>query len=457
LKRQWLGATKGNIFFSLTPVQLIVFGYFVFVMMGAVLLSLPFSLKPGVQLSPMDALFTATSAVSVTGLAVANTPDTFSLTGRIILVFLIQFGGIGIMTLGTLLYVLLGNQVNLRNRMMIMVDQNQTSMQGLVNLMLFIFKIAIAFELIGAVILTVYFWTYYDMSLLNAFGTGLFHSVSGFTNAGFDLFGSSLWKFSHDYLFQLVMSVLLMAGSIGFPVLLEIYAYIEAIRKGRNFRFSLYTKLTTVTFGLLLAGGFVFCLLSEMNGSLSGLPWYQKAAVSMFNSLNTRSGGFSSFDMRAFGEATLIFFCLLMFIGGSPSSCGGGIRTTTFAVVMLSLVSSLRGRSTVKIFHRELFDNDILKAFTVFMIAFVLVCASVILLLELEPFSATEIVFEVCSAFGTTGLSMGITGELSSPGKTIIIILMFIGRIGLVSLLLLFKKPRNEINYHFVKERVIVG
>lgn len=457
MNKKFWDVRKNKSVFFLTPVQLIVFGYFLFVIIGTVLLSLPASLNSGVRLSPIDALFTATSAISVTGLTVVSTTDTFSLFGRAILVFLLQIGGIGIMTLGTLLYVLVGNQVNLRNRMMIMADQNQTSMQGMVYLMLFIFKMAIAFELIGTVILSAYFWAYYDMPILNALGSGLFHSVSGFTNAGFDLFGNSLWEYSGDYVIQFIIGVLLMAGAIGFPVLLELHDYIKARRNARSFRFSLYTKLTTVTFGLLMLAGFILILLYEMNGPLSGLPWHQKAAVALFNSLNTRSGGFSSFDVSAFGEATLLFFCLLMFIGGSPSSCGGGIRTTTFAVIILSMVSSLKGRSTVRIFQRELFDSDIARAFSVFIVAIVLVFTSVILLLGSEPFSTAEIIFEACSAFGTTGLSMGITDKLSSMGKIIIIILMFIGRIGLISLLLLFRKPKKDSGYHFVKERVIVG
>lgn len=457
MNKQFWGVKKNKSVFSLSPVQLIVFGYFLFVIIGAVLLSLPVSLNSGVRLSPIDALFTATSAISVTGLTVVSTPDTFSLFGRAILVFLLQIGGIGIMTLGTLFYVLIGNQVNLRNRMMIMADQNQNSMQGMVYLMLFIFKLAIAFEFIGTVILSTYFWAYYDMPILNALGSGLFHSVSGFTNAGFDLFGNSLWEYSGDYVIQFVIGVLLMAGAIGFPVLLELHDYIKARRNAGSFRFSLYTKLTSITFGLLLVAGFILILLYEMTGPLSGLPWHQKAAVALFNSLNTRSGGFSTFDVSAFGEATLLFFCLLMFIGGSPSSCGGGIRTTTFAVIILSMVSSLKGRSAVMIFQRELFDSDIVRAFSVFIVGIVLVFTSVILLLGSEPFSTTEIIFEACSAFGTAGLSMGITGQLSSMGKIIIIILMFIGRIGLISLLLLFRKHKKDSGYHFVKERVIVG
>lgn len=442
---------------TVTPVQIIVIGYLVFAVTGTILLSLPFSQRPGVELSFIDALFTATSAISVTGLTVVSTPDTFSLVGRGILLFLLQFGGIGIMTLGTLVYVLRGNQVNLRNRMMIRADQNQTSLQGMVILMLFIFKVAIIFELLGTLMLTANFLLMHHMPFWDALGMGFFHSVSGFTNAGFDLFGDSLQGFPRDYLFQGVISVLLLAGAIGFPVLLEVYSYIIARRRGQKFRFSLYTKLTTITFGALLVAGLIIVLLSEMTGSLAGMPWHQKIAVALFHSLTTRNGGFSTIDVGVFRNATLLFFCLLMFIGASPSSCGGGIRTTTFAVIILSVVAFFRGQSSVKVFRRELFQEDIMRAFAVFFVAAMLVFASVIVLMEIESFSTTEILFEACSAFGTTGLSMGITGALSTPGKIIIIFLMFVGRVGIISLLLLFQKKQANDRYHYVKEKVIIG
>lgn len=442
---------------SLTPVQLIVLAYLLFAALGTILLSLPFSRFDGVELSLIDALFTATSAISVTGLTVVSTPDTFNLVGRTILAVLLQFGGIGIMTLGTLVYVLRGNQVNLRNRMMIRADQNQTSLQGMVVLMLFIFKIAIIFELIGATILTFNFWYTHQIPFINALGMGVFHGISAFTNAGFDLFGNSLQNFEEDYLMQSVIGMLLILGAIGFPVLLEVNTYIKSRRNNTKFKFSLYTKLTTLTFGALLIAGFLFVLGSELSGSLAGMPWHQKISVAFFHSLTTRNGGFSTVDVSIFRNATLMFFCMLMFIGASPSSCGGGIRTTTFAVIILAVISFLRGRSSVKVFRRELFSEDIMRAFSVFFVAAMLVFVAIIILMEIEPFSTTEILFEVCSAFGTTGLSMGITEELSTVGKAVIIFLMFIGRIGIISLLLLFQKSRIDERYHYVKERIIIG
>lgn len=442
---------------TVTPFQLIALGYLLFAILGTVLISLPFSLQPGVKLGLVDALFTATSAISVTGLTVVDTKDTFSTTGKFILAFLMQFGGIGIMTLGTLVFVMRGNQIRLRERMMIRADQNQPSLQGMVYLILFIFKAAVLLELLGALILTLHFMSNYQASFLSALGSGLFHSISGFTNCGFDLFGNSLQGFKDDYVVKSVIGLLLLTGSIGFPVLLEVNANISSWRKQRRVKFSLYTKITTITFFILLLAGFIFVLQSEQNGTLAGMPWYQKITVSFFQSLTTKSGGFSLVDIRAYNPSTLMFFCLLMFIGASPSSCGGGIRTTTFAVLILSLLSFLKGKSSVKVFRRELFQEDITKAFMVFFVAVMLVVAAVITLSAIENFSTKEILFEICSAFGTTGLSMGITASLSTAGKTVLIILMFIGRIGLVPLLFLFRGRKPDDRYHYVKEHIIVG
>ena len=443
--------------FSLTPVQLMVLGYFLFTIIGTILLILPFSLNTGKQLNLIDAFFTATSAVSVTGLTVVSTPDTFSLTGRVILSFLLQFGGIGIMALGTLVYILSGTKIHLRTYAMIRTDQNQTSTHGMVSLMLFILKVAVIFEILGAIILTTRFFLNYHMPFSDALGMGIFHSISGFTNAGFDLFGDGLQNFQQDYLIQSVISILLLSGAIGFPVLLEAHSYYLSLRKKTRFTFSLYTKVTTITFLTLLFLGFIFVLLSELHGSLANMSWQEKISVAFFHSLNTRNGGFSTIDINVFSTPTLLFLSLLMFIGASPSSCGGGIRTTTFAINVISVFSYMRGRNSVKIMNRELYQEDILKSFMISFFAAMLVIVSVIFLMETENFASREILFEVCSAFGTTGLSTGIVTNLSVTGKLIIIFLMFVGRIGILSLLMLLHNHRSKDKYHIIKERIIIG
>jgi len=444
-------------YLSLTPAQVIVLGYLLFDLLATILLMLPCSLNQGVKLNFIDALFTATSAISVTGLTVVSTPDSFSFTGLVILVFTMQIGGIGIMTLGTLVYMLLGSKISLSTRLMMQSDQNQISFNGMVRLMVFILKVALVFEIIGTLILTMYFWQVYQMPFAKALGFGAFHSVSGFNNAGFDLFGNSLLNFSGDYLIQTVIAVLLLGGAIGFPALFELYLYIKALRNKNRFRFSLYTKITTSTFIVLLLLGFMVMLLVETSSAFSGLTWQEKISTAMFQSLSTRSGGFFTINIGELNDTTLLFFSLLMFIGASPSSCGGGIRTTTFAITILSMLASFRGRNEVTVFGRELYPEDIVKAFTVFSIAGMIVAGAMILLTALEPFTVGQIVFEVSSAFGTTGLSTGITGNLSTLGKLIIIILMFMGRIGIILLLLLFQGKSAVHRIHLVKEKIIVG
>ncbi len=437
----------------LTPVHLIVLAYLAFALAGTALLMLPVSLRPGVEISFIDALFTATSAVSVTGLTVVSTPDTFDAFGRAVLLVLIQFGGIGVMTLGTLMFVLMGRRLNLGARMMMKVDQNSPHLQGLVRLMLFILKLALLTELAAAVVMFGYFAVKYQLPAPEALSLSVFHAVSGFTNAGFDLFGDSLRSFRQDIPFQLIIGLLLIAGGIGFPVFLEIIEYVRT-RK----RLSLFCKLTGLTFAGLIIFGFVLILAGEHNGSLANLSASEKVSVALFQSLTTRSGGFSTFEVAEFRNATLLIMCLLMFIGCSPSSCGGGIRTTTFAVILLSICALFRGRSTVQVLGRELHPEDVQQAYSILVIAGLLVFTGAVILMEIEPFGAIPILFEVCSAFGTTGLSMGITPDLSPVSKVVLIILMFIGRIGILALVL-FSQPAHPKKHiiHYPKERLIVG
>lgn len=437
----------------ITPVQLIVLSYLALALLGAILLSLPISLKPGVSISFMDALFTSTSAISVTGLSVVTVHQTYSSFGLAILLLWLQLGGIGIMTLGTLMYVVLGRQINLRGRMLIKVDQNQSSLEGMVILMLFIFKLALLLELFAALLLTGHFFINYNLDLKSAFLMGVFHAISAFTNAGFDLFGNSLQGFPHDYFIHTVITVLLVLGAIGFPVLMEVRSRLR--RKIKHF--SLFTKVAVITYGGLLILGFIIILFGEGYTSLVGVPWHQKLSVALFQSASTRSGGFTTFDITQFGSATLLFLCLLMFIGGSPSSCGGGIRTTTFAVIILSIFTLWRGRDHVQLFGRELYPQDINRAYSIFAVAIMLVFFSTMAILYLEPFDVVPVLFEVCSAFGTCGMSMGITADLGTISKAILIVLMFIGRVGLLALLLLRHRPGKKEKFHYVKERIIVG
>jgi potassium uptake TrkH family protein len=440
----------------LTSVQMIVLFYLGAVMIATILFSLPIALQPEIELSFLDAIFTAVSAVSVTGLTVVSTAETFSTTGIFMLAFVLQFGGIGIMTLGTFIWLILGKKIGLRERQLIMTDQNRGTFSGLVQLMKEILKLILLIEFIGGLILSLYFLHYFP-TWQEAFLQGFFASVSATTNAGFDITGNSLVPFANDYFVQTITIILLILGAIGFPVLLEIKEFFKNRKLKNKFNFSLFAKLTTITFfGLTIIGMFLI-LIFDWSQFLFDKAWHEKIFYALFQSVTTRNGGLATMDVSQFSVATQLILSTLMFIGASPSSVGGGIRTTTFAIVILTIIAFSRGKKSVKIFRRELDPEDIIKSFVVISVAIFICGSAVILLAAFEPFPLLAIVFEVTSAFGTTGLSMGITPNLSPIGKEIIIILMFIGRIGIFSFLFIIRGKDTHESYHFPKEKVIIG
>lgn len=441
---------------KLSPSQVIVTFYLIASLISVALLSLPIALKPGVEWAFIDVLFTAVSAISVTGLGVVSTPDTFSTTGIFFLMFILQFGGIGIMTLGTFFWLVLGKKIGLKERQLIQTDQNQSSLAGLVKLMKNILIIILLIELAGGLILGTYFLGYFP-TWQEAYLQGMFASVSATTNAGFDITGQSLIPFAHDYFVQTVNIVLLTLGAIGFPVLIELKDYFATRKLARRAHFSLYTKLTTVTFFGLMAFGTIAILLLEYNHFFAGKTWHESFFYAFFQSSTTRNGGLATMDMSLFTNPTLLVISVLMFVGASPSSVGGGVRTTTVAIILLFLYSFARGRKSVKVFKREFESEDILKAMAVMSTALMLCFAAVVVLSITEPFTTMQLIFEVTSAFGTTGLSMGITPELSTFGKFVLIILMFIGRIGILSFITIISRPGSKDLYHFPKEKVIIG
>ncbi|NWQ43244.1 TrkH family potassium uptake protein [Bacillus sp. EB106-08-02-XG196] len=439
-----------------TSVQLLVLFYFAAVILSTILLLFPITLKDGAELSLLDALFISASAVSVTGLSTVSLTEILSVPGTFIFAFILQFGGIGVMTLGTFIWLLMGKKIGLMERKLIMTDQNQTNLSGLVILMRQILLIMIAIELIGTLILGFYFLNYFP-TWEEAFLQGFFASISATTNAGFDITGESLIPFANDYFIQSINILLMIFGSIGFPVLIEIKNYFITKRK-RSFRFSLFTKLTTFTFFALIIVGALCIYIFESNHFFADKAWHQSLFYSLFQSVTTRNGGLATMDMNEFSTPTLLVLSSLMFIGASPSSVGGGIRTTTFAIMLLAIYSYAKGKNSIKVFKREIDPQDVTKAFVVITTAAMICGIAVALLTFLEPkMSLLQLFFEVCSAFGTTGLSMGITADLSIGGKIIIILLMFIGRIGIFSFLFLLRGETKEEHYRYPKERVIIG
>ncbi len=441
----------------ITPAQAIISFYFIAVTVSVLLLRIPAVHKEGVEVALLDTIFVAISSVSVTGLTVLNISETYSTFGIFVLLFVFQFGGIGVMTLGTFFYLILGKKIGLRGRQLIMVDHNQTNLAGLVALIREIIKIILLIELIGAVILGFHFLNYYP-SAADAFMQGLFASISATTNAGLDITGASLEPYANDYFVQLITIILITLGAIGFPVLIEFKNYLfHKETMALPFRFSLFTKITTITFAALLVFGTVMIILFEFRHYFNDMVWHKAFFYAFFQSASTRSGGLATMDIREFSDPTLLVISVLMFIGASPSSVGGGIRTTTLAILILFLFHFARGKRHIKIFKREIHEDDITKALAVTILAVIICITAVIVLSITEKHSLLSIIFEVSSAFGTTGLSMGITSDLSTFGKWVIMALMFIGRIGLVSFLLILRGKEQDVNYHYPKERIIIG
>lgn len=442
---------------KLSPVQILLSFYFLSVLLSMILLSLPIAHQEDVEIAFIDLLFTAVSALSVTGLSTVVIAETFNTLGFFILAGVLQLGAVGIMAIGTFIWLLLGKRIGLRERHLIMTDQNQTSFDGMVRLIKQIILVLLTIELIAFLILGTYYLRYFPTAG-EAYFNGFFGTISAISNGGFDITGNSLIPFKDDYFVQFINILLIIFGAIGFPVLIEVKRYIfEKRKKRRYFRFSLFTKVTTLTFFILIIFGTVVIFLLDMNHYFAGLPWHESFFYSLFQSVTTRSGGLSTLNVAELTRGNHLFMSFLMFIGASPSSAGGGIRTTTFALVIVFIITYARGGKSIKLFNREVYEDDLMKAVTVTLMAFVLIFTSLLIISLLEPFTIEQILFEVTSAFGTVGLSLGITNKLTVASKLILIILMFIGRVGVISFLLMFKRDRKKANYHYPKERIIIG
>jgi len=447
---------------AFSAIQIIVFAYLIAVLLCTVFLMLPISRKQGIELSLMDGLFVATSAISVTGLTTVNIVNTFSTFGQSILMLAFQFGGIGIMTLGSLLWLMLGQSITLSQRRLLMLDQNQTHLSGLVRLLLVIVRMVVYIELIGTILFGFYFkFAGYYTNWNDSFYYSLFHTLSSFTNAGFDLFETANAQFGDDYFAQAITMLLIVLGSIGFPVLVELREYVLRRSRGdMRFRFSLFTKITSITYISIMAVGAIGIWVMERTLLMADKSWHSQLFISLFNSVTLRSAGLSTIDFSEFGAGAHFFMSVLMFIGGSPSSTGGGIRTTTLAVLFLTLVSVARQRKEVTAFSRTIRHDEVLKSFFVFSLAVFLCITSIIAIESVggKSFSLQAIIFEVTSAFGTCGASLGITSDLRGAAKWVIIILMFIGRIGLVLLLGLFHRDKKRtLKVRYPEEKIIIG
>jgi len=437
---------------KLTPYQILVLGFATLILCGALLLMTPMASVNGHSLSFIDALFTSTSAVCVTGLVVVDTGTYFSLFGQLVIIFLIQAGGLGIMTMATLMALVMRRKIQLRERLIMQEALNQMTVSGVVRLTQYIILITLLIEFVGGTILAI---NWYPQLGNQGIYFGYWHAVSSFCNAGFDLFGnfSSLTNYVNDATVNLTISSLIILGGIGFTVMFDVWHN----RRWRNF--SLHTKLVLVTTTVLLVSGSLVILLLEMNNpdTLGPLSWQGKFLGSYFQSVSTRTAGYNTVDIGKLQDATIFFMVILMFIGASPSSTGGGIKTTTIGVLIAAVWALITGKQDAEIFQRRISQQLIYKAFTVFFIAATLVIFVTMMMSITESASFLRILFEVVSAFGTVGLTTGITPTLTDYGKMWIIVTMFAGRVGPVTLALALALRTRKGMVHYPEGKINIG
>lgn len=442
----------------LLPGQVVALAAIGLIVLGGCLLMLPFSTMPGVHLGLIDALFTATSAVCVTGLIVMDTPQDFTAFGQGVILFLIQIGGLGYALMATLILLMLGRRLGLRDRMMLSESMSTMDMQGLVRFVKMVVLITFSLEGIGAILLTLRFAIDHDWG--TAIYYGIFHAISAFNNAGFALFSDSLGAFQKDWSINFIVTSLVILGSIGFLVFEDI---LDNYR-GTRFRFGTHTKLVVTTTGILIAVGTLGITLLEWNNpaTLQPLSLGETLTVSYFQSVS-RTAGFTTINLGEMREPTLYFLLILMAIGGSPSSMSGGIKTTTIAIVFLTIWSLLRRESDVEVFHRRIPPNLITRALCLTILALTLITGMTLLLSSTESQPFLSLMFEVTSAMGIVGMSLGdgdtrsLSALLSDFGKVMIMLSMLLGRFGPLLIGLSAVKTLVNKRYRYAQSHVVIG
>ncbi|MDL2287933.1 Trk family potassium uptake protein [Oscillospiraceae bacterium OttesenSCG-928-F05] len=457
--------------FRLSAPQTIMAGFGCMILIGALLLSLPIASKSGESVGFLNALFTATSANCVTGLVVVNTAAHWTWFGKLVILLLIQVGAWGFMTVMTLMLLMIKRQISLRNRQAIQASFNQDGIGGMVRLVKRVVLVSLAFEGAGAILLAAAFHRAAAMPVFEALYKGVFHSISAFCNAGFDILGNeSLVPFQRNIPINLIIMSLIIAGGIGFTVWGEVAALIRNPRKQslrtRIVHLSLHSKIVfTVTGILIVAGTALFLLLEWANPeTLGALPIGAKVQAALFQSVTLRTAGFNSIPQDGLHELSQFLSCILMLIGGSSASAAGGMKTVTLGVIVISMISVLKGRNRLEAFGRTLPLDLLQKALTVAGTMLAVVFASTLLLHFTErggPFPHTflDLLFESCSAAGTVGVTTGLTPYLSAAGKIVLTICMYLGRLSPVTVVVALNTKLHAGNdgTGYPHERVIIG
>ncbi|WP_310442499.1 TrkH family potassium uptake protein [Sulfurimonas sp.] len=435
---------------------MIFMSFVILIGIGAFLLMLPFAHNG--ELSVIDALFTATSAVCVTGLIVKDTPVDFTGFGHVVILSLIQIGGLGYMTAVTFLAIMRRKKLGYRDRLILKESLNYPGVSGIFRFLKIVFASIVIIEIVGAVILTLRFLV--DMPLDDAVWFGLFHSVSAFNNAGFSLFSDNMMGFRSDLVINITIPLLIIIGGLGYLVLLELYNY----RKKSLTRISTHTKLVLWTSAILILASMSIILSLEWDNpkSLGAMGTFEKFIAAWFASVNYRTAGFNSIDFSTFNESDLFFGTIFMIVGGSPGGTAGGIKTTVLALAVIGVWFTLRGQNNPHIFHRSLVPYQINKAYAIIFVASFYILISTVVLNESENLHFVRTLFETCSAFATVGVSTGNGGVLSysalfsDVGKLNIILLMLMGRIGVFAFTIVIVGKAVQTRIKYAEGKVII-
>lgn len=438
----------------LRPVQIILLGFLTVILVGTALLMTPAATAGTHSASFIESVFTATSAVCVTGLILVDTATYWSGFGEAVILALIQIGGFGVMTFATVVGLVVMGRFSLRSKLVAAAEAKSLGLADLRALVTGIVKISLLIEAVLAVILTLRFMLAYDKPMGEALWQGVFHSVSAFNNAGFSLFSDSMVRFVGDPVICLSMSGAIILGGLGFPVIIQLRRHLRTPRL-----WSMHTRLVVWGTVVLLTLGSVMITAFEWNNpkTLGPLSLSEKVLAGFFQSVQTRTAGFNSVDTGEMEPATWLGIDVLMFIGGAPAGTAGGIKITTFAVLLFILVGELRGDTAVNVFGKRLSRAVHRQAISVVLLAIALIISCTGALMLLSSFSLDKVLFEAVSAFSTVGLSTGITAELPEAGQLILVLLMFIGRLGPITFASALALRERSRLYELPKERPIIG
>ena len=437
---------------KLNGVQILALGFIAVIVIGGIILSLPISSRSGEPTNFLDSIFTSTSAVCVTGLITLNTSTHWNTFGQTVIMTLIEIGGLGFMSFAVLISLILRKKITLRERLIMQEAMNTFSIQGLVRMVKYVLIFTVSVQFFGALLLSTQFVPEYGIS--RGVFYSIFHSISAFCNAGFDLFGTSLVTYSSNSVVILVISALIIIGGLGFTVLLELYDF-KGIKK-----LSVHAKLVIITTLILIFGGTILMLIFEFNNtqSIGNMSLSDKLLNSFFASVTPRTAGFNSVQTTGMTLASKILTVILMLIGGSPGSTAGGLKTVTCGILVLTVISVIKGREDTEVFGRRFTKEIIYKAFTIVFIGLSLVIGVTMILSYTEVgASFIDLLYESASALGTVGLTLDLTPNLTPIGKVLIMIMMYLGRVGPLTVMLAVTRNRKKSGYKYPEGKILIG